>query len=89
MSSRRHSHSHIDLQLSATGVSARSTMKGAAKCDKHCGIHCLDFSVFSFRHECIPIPRVVSDMRGEGVVGHLGESWPSWTCAVWLPEPEP
>ena len=24
------------LQLSATDVSARTTMKGAAKCDKHC-----------------------------------------------------
>ena len=25
-----------ELQLSATDVSARTTMKGAAKCDKHC-----------------------------------------------------
>jgi hypothetical protein len=24
------------IQLSATDVSARTTMKGAAKCDKHC-----------------------------------------------------
>ena len=28
---------HLDaLQLSAMDVSARTTMKGAAKCDKHC-----------------------------------------------------
>ena len=26
------------LQLSATDVSARTTMKGAAKCDKHCDL---------------------------------------------------
>ena len=26
----------VSLQLSATDVSARTTMKGAAKCDKHC-----------------------------------------------------
>ena len=26
----------FSLQLSATDVSARTTMKGAAKCDKHC-----------------------------------------------------
>ena len=27
-----------ELQLSATDVSARTTMKGAAKCDKHCDL---------------------------------------------------
>ena len=27
---------HFALQLSAIDVSARTTMKGAAKCDKHC-----------------------------------------------------
>ena len=29
-------HFFSSLQLSATDVSARTTMKGAAKCDKHC-----------------------------------------------------
>ena len=28
--------SFFETQLSATDVSARTTMKGAAKCDKHC-----------------------------------------------------
>ena len=29
---------NASLQLSATDVSARTTMKGAAKCDKHCDL---------------------------------------------------
>ena len=29
---------YLHLQLSATDVSARTTMKGAAKCDKHCDL---------------------------------------------------
>ena len=33
---RARSGNHFFLQLSATNVSARITMKGAANCDKHC-----------------------------------------------------
>ena len=36
MPSRVAIHSNSISQLSATDVSARTTMKGAAKCDKHC-----------------------------------------------------
>ena len=32
----RHEHAYLQLQLSATDASARTTMKGAAKCDKRC-----------------------------------------------------
>ena len=36
MPSRVAIHSNSISQLSATDVSARTTMKGAAKCDEHC-----------------------------------------------------
>ena len=38
MHSRVVVHESFELQLSATDVSARTTMKGAAKCDKHCDL---------------------------------------------------
>ena len=36
VSSHANGLSHFHLQLSAMDVSVRTTMKGAAKCDKHC-----------------------------------------------------
>ena len=75
---------HLDaLQLSAMDVSARTTMKGAAKCDKHCelqnSVNQQGFErILRFRDIPESMPASVStDTHATDAFQHVG----SITCA--------